>query len=92
MKRRIICLVDRDEKAQELTRKLIRGRCSRKRNLRSRLSAGPRQSCRSTNQPKDAETHVSAGEEVGLFAGVGQALPGAVGPFLAADPAPGSAV
>jgi hypothetical protein len=37
------------------------------------------------NQPEDAETHVSASEEVGLFAGVGPALLGAVGPFLAAD-------
>ncbi|HYY30297.1 MAG TPA: hypothetical protein VE860_20305 [Chthoniobacterales bacterium] len=85
MKRRIICLVDGDEKAQELTQKLS------KRGVPESeifvLSCQPDQSepVDRQNQQEHAETQVSAGQRIGLFAGIGPALVGAAGPFLTAD-------
>jgi Heat induced stress protein YflT len=83
MKRRIICLVDEDEKAQELVQKITKHGVPQSEIfvLSSHQDSGadPRE------EADGAKADVSAGEHTGLMAGIGPALVGAAGPFMASD-------
>jgi hypothetical protein len=85
MKRRIICLVDEDETAQGLVQKLTKRGILESELFVLGSQPGDTQAADLQDQAECAKADASAGEQVGLMAGIGPALIGAVGPFLAAD-------